>query len=194
MTPGFFSTDLLVILAVCIVLALAALIVWIRARRSSGRRDAAATGLDDDVTGLASQLKYPQPSAPSPAKTGTEAPAPALSTEFGSPDIGLTRRCKDITASLKALATKYSLTELTLATDDGLVVGTSAERDVQNDAVKYSQTARNQTPPDEPDITIFELTHGESHLIGIIRAPRGISLDREQQIREDTKVILQWWL
>jgi hypothetical protein len=197
MTPDLFGIDIRVLLAAGIVLALIVLVVWIRARRSAGSGSPAATGPDDDLAGLVTQVKYPLPSAPPLSdKTPRAVPGAALEHEQEPPDIDLTRDRKDITESLAALSEKYSVLEITLATDDGLVVATSADHDVQNDAVTYSQVAHNHALPEEPGVTIFELIHRESHLIGIIRAgaARDISPDRKQQIREDTKVILQWWL
>ena len=95
---------------------------------------------------------------------------------------------------MRALARKYALSEVTVATDDGLVLATSADRDVEFDAVHYSQVAILMASPSEPDVTIFELIHKGSPLIGIIRTSRHIHPILKEQIKDDTKVILQWWL
>lgn len=100
----------------------------------------------------------------------------------------------DIVASMQELARKYVLAEITVATDDGLVIATSASRDVEFDAVHYSQVVQLMTSPSEPDVSLFELHHKGSHLIGIIRSSRHIHPILKEQIRDDTKVILQWWL
>jgi len=100
----------------------------------------------------------------------------------------------DIFSSLREICRKFGLAELTLATDDGLVVATSAKRDVEFDAVHYSQVVQLMTTPSEPDVSLFELHHKGSHLIGIIRAKCHIHPIMREEIRDDTKVILQWWL
>jgi len=100
----------------------------------------------------------------------------------------------DIVTSLQEVCRKYGLFELTLATDDGLVIATSAGRDVEFDAVHYSQVVQLMTTPSEPDVSLFELNYKASNLIGIIRANRHIHPILREKIRDDTKVILQWWL
>lgn len=100
----------------------------------------------------------------------------------------------DIFSSLREVCRKYGLAELTLATDDGLVLATSASRDVEFDAVHYSQVVQLMTTPSEPDVSLYELQYKGSHLIGIIRANRHVPPIMRERIRDDTKVILQWWL
>jgi len=100
----------------------------------------------------------------------------------------------NITDSLKALAEKYSILEITLASDDGLVLASSAERDVQADAARYSLIVKRQEATDEPGVILFELYHKEAHIIGIIRELQDLPHNWRKEIREDTKGILQWWL
>ncbi len=121
-----------------------------------------------------------------------------------SDDTGIAKRRKgiidgieyhpDIFSSLRELCRKYGLAELTLATDDGLIVATSADRDVEFDAVHYSQVVQLMATPSEPDVSLFQIRHKGSHLIGIIRSDRHINPIMREEIRDDTKVILQWWL
>ncbi|MDD5169557.1 MAG: hypothetical protein PHN75_12120 [Syntrophales bacterium] len=120
----------------------------------------------------------------------------APQSQVASPVTGLQeiRSHPDISSSMRALGNKYALYEITIATDDGLVLATSASRDVEFDAVHYSQVVQLNTSPSEPDVTLFEVNHKGSRLIGIIRATRHISPVMIEQVRDDTKVILQWWL
>jgi hypothetical protein len=108
--------------------------------------------------------------------------------------IDLIKNRSNITGSLQALAEKYSVLEITLGTDDGLVLASSAVRDVQPDAAKFSQTFRHNEAPDEPGVSLFGLSHKETHLIGIIRTDKELPQTWKEEIREDTKGILQWWL
>ena len=144
-------------------------------------------------------MKYPVHQAPQPEQLPPiiiPVPAtPAPSAPEKSPKkIDLIKNRVNLTESLKALAEKYSVLEITLGTDDGLVLASSTGRDVQADAAKYSQIVKQQIPPDEPGVTLFELHHKEAHLVGIVRADKDIPQGWKKEIREDTKGILQWWL
>jgi len=144
-------------------------------------------------------VKYPvhqvtQPEQlPSATTSVTAIPAPSV-PEKSPKKIDLIKNRLNITESLQALAEKYSVLEITLGTDDGLVLASSSGRDVQGDAAKYSQIVKQQIQPDEPGVTLFELHHKEAHLVGIVRADKEIPPDWKKEIREDTKGILQWWL
>jgi hypothetical protein len=144
-------------------------------------------------------VKYPVHQAPQPEQPliattpVTVTPAPSVPEKFPK-KIDLIKNRLNITDSLQALAEKYSVLEITLGTDDGLVIATSSERDVQADAARFSQIFNQQLPPDEPGVTLFELHHKEAHLVGIVRADKEIPQDWKKEIREDTKGILQWWL
>ncbi len=137
-----------------------------------------------------------QPGIPEAKESGRGGDGSATGPDSGTQldTIELTRNRKTITASLQALARKYSLFEITLATDDGLVFASSAERDVQADAAKYSQIMKQKSSLNEPGVTLFELDHKGSHLVGIIRTKNELVQNGETGIREDTKGILQWWL
>jgi hypothetical protein len=140
-------------------------------------------------------MKYPVKDA---AKYGQAQEISAKSvtreTEKNGKKIDLIKNRIDITDSLKALADKYSILEITLASDDGLVLASSAKRDVQADAARYSQIIKHQEATDEPGVILFELYHKEAHVIGIIKAEQDLPHNWRKEIREDTKGILQWWL
>ncbi len=159
------------------------------------RKDSVPDEPHEEIFRLVSRIKYPQGTPPK-AGQGKTNQLTSLGDGFGTEPVAVeivTGR-DDMRASMRAIVEKYSLSELTLATEDGLVFATSADRDVQSDAVKYSQIFRHQAPPDEPDISLFDLLHRESRLIGIIRTPHELPQNWKRQIRDDTKVILQWWL
>jgi len=142
-----------------------------------------------------SKVKYPAGDA---AKYGQAREIPVKSlpseTEKNGKKIELLKNRIDITDSLRALAEKYSILEITLASDDGLVLASSAKRDVQADAARYSQIIKRQEATDEPGVILFELYHKEVHIIGIIREEQDLPHNWRKEIREDTKGILQWWL
>ena len=140
-------------------------------------------------------MKYPAREAEKTRQSGEFSPAVSKSGPEKSPKpVDLLQNRKDITSSLQALAEKYSLAEITLATDDGLVLASSAGHDVQGDAAHYSQIIKRQSAPDDPEISLFELRHRDAGVIGIIRMNTNLPQNWKKGIREDTKVILQWWL
>lgn len=143
---------------------------------------------------MVSRVKYPQYTDTGSGQTSSVPPAAREGTEPQPADVELVRNRQNITASLRALVEKYSLAEITLATEDGLVFASSSDHDVQLDAVKFSQIMKHQAPPDEPDVTLFELLHRESRLVGILRRERELPPSWKRMIRDDTKAILQWWL
>jgi len=108
--------------------------------------------------------------------------------------IELVKNRLNITDSLQALAEKYSILEITLASDDGLVIASSTDRDVQEDAARYSQIVKHQEAAGDPEVSLFELYHKDAHIIGIIRKDRDLPPAWRNEIRQDTKGILQWWL
>lgn len=179
---------------IIIVLAFVVILSIILVRNYLMRRGPVPEEAEEEIFSLVSRVKYPQDSTPG-SRQPQAAPLPAEQDSGQQPaNIELITGRQGITESLRALADKYYLKEITIATDDGLVFATSSSRDVQIDAVKFSQIARHQAPPDEPDVTLFELMHKESRLIGIIRSAGDLPQNWKRQIRDDTKVILQWWL
>jgi hypothetical protein len=185
---------IIIIIVVILAAILAALFQTLRFLRKKER--AAVEPPADEIFRLVSRVKYPAHLPPErkvspPAAPVYEVPAPEIHLK----ETELIKDRGDITGSLRALAEKYSLSEITLATDDGLVLASSAQYDVQADAAKFSQIAKHQSPPDEPGVTLFEMYHKEAHIIGIIRAGDfDLPQNWKKGIREDTKVILQWWL
>jgi hypothetical protein len=190
--PGI--TDFLMLGIICATIAVVILVLWYRSRKKLRTQEGIESETPEEIFRMVSRVKYPQ------YTDSHSAQKPALGTVL-KPDtaqqpaeIELTRDRKDITESFRALVEKYNLAEITLATDDGLVFATSSGNDVQFDAVKYSQIARHRALPDEPDVTLFELVHRESHFTGIIRTSHKLPRNWKDQIRDDTKVILKWWL
>ncbi len=148
----------------------------------------------EDDPSPASPLKTAPPDDPIFGRSTAREPAPegdAVQVPASHDEI---KNHPDISASMQALRQKYNLSEITIITDDGLVLATSAGRDVEFDAVHYSLVTLLMTSPSEPDVKLFELKHKGSPLIGIIRSTRYVSPALKEQIRGDTKAILQWWL
>lgn len=187
-------TDIVTLTVICGVIAGLIILVFYLVRKNRKAKDSGIGESQDEVFRMVSRIKYPAKDDTGSLKEDTRHSRKNPEDDPLPPKTELARDHKDITASLRTLAKKYSLTEIILATDDGLVFATSADRDVQIDAVKYSQIAKNQAVPDEPGVSLFEVEHRDSRLVGIIRAKRDLPGSWKHQIRDDTKVILQWWL
>jgi hypothetical protein len=184
---------------VCVILAIIFFLALYHTLKFLKRKDEITYNppQSDEIFELVSRVKYPQQPemhTDQEAKPHTFFSVKDPDLETKTSPIDLIKNRQDITASLQALARKYSLSEITIATDDGLVFASSAGRDVEADAAKFSQIRGRESPPDDPDVTLFELNHKGSHLIGIIRTENELPQNWKKEIGGDTKGILQWWL
>lgn len=189
-------TDIITLAIIGIVIAITIIIAWYQVKKFKKRREQVIDGTPLKGTFQpASKAKYP---AGNTAKYGQTPEIPIKSVlqehEKIQKEIDLVKNRVNITDSLVALAEKYSIPEIILASDDGLVIASSSGRDVQSDAARYSQIVKRQQDIDEPGVSLFELYHKEAHIIGIIREREELPQTLRKGIREDTKGILQWWL
>lgn len=118
-----------------------------------------------------------------------------FSIDFSEPeDIDLTTTGRDLTESLATLSDHYSLDIFTIATSDGLVLGSSGGNTAQNDAAMYSEQFRNNPYTVPTGIILFGLNHKGSELVGIIRTRTSVSEKKLQRIVAETKHILDRWV
>ena len=188
--------DIVTIVAICAIIALIIILTWLRIKKIQKQREPIAEGpASDEIFKLVSRVKYPSNVTAEQGSIHKVTTSPQTSIPEQTPKkIDLLKNRVDITDSLKALAEKYFVREITLATDDGLVLASSGGRDVQTDAAKFSQIVKRQMAPDEHGVTIFELYHKETHLAVIIRSDKDPPWNWKKEIMEDTKGILQCWL
>ena len=99
--------------------------------------------------------------------------------------------CRDLRQCLLALAARYSLDSLTIATSDGLVLASSGGSLALEDAAAFS----GKHPGKQPEgVTLFIMNHKGSGLTGIIRTQEIITWETQTRIENDTKDILNRWL
>ena len=98
-----------------------------------------------------------------------------------------------IEESLRALCQLYRISEITIASKDGLVVA-SSYTNAQEDAAKYSYIFNKGGKMDNPGINIFGLTYKLSPMIGIIKSSERIDDETKQSIKENVIKILNYWL
>jgi hypothetical protein len=99
-----------------------------------------------------------------------------------------------IAQSLVALTEKYPAEQITLATSDGLLLASSRNEDATADAATYSQIFTTDPQAKIPGVLVFGIDHKGSMIIGSVKAKKGIGSEMEQQIKADTKDILNWWI
>jgi hypothetical protein len=100
----------------------------------------------------------------------------------------------DLSESLAALAKKYSLDEITLATADGLVLA-SSQSSPSADAIAGYCGAYNENPEARvPGIMLFGMVHKGSDLIGIAKMRGQALLEPGPEFICETKDILNTWI
>jgi hypothetical protein len=99
-----------------------------------------------------------------------------------------------IAQSLNALAKKYRVEQITLATVDGLLLASSREEGAVHDAATYSQVFTADPQSKNPDILVFSVEHKGSTIIGSVRKKTVMSSEIKKQMKDDTKDILNRWI
>lgn len=101
---------------------------------------------------------------------------------------------KDLSESLAALAKKYSLGEITLATADGLLLASSHSSPSADDIAEYCGMFNENPQARIPGIMLFGIEHKGSDLIGIAKM-RGLALlEPGPEFICETKDILNTWI
>jgi hypothetical protein len=100
----------------------------------------------------------------------------------------------DLRESLAALAKKYSLDEIVLATSDGLLLASSQKMPSADAVARYAMMYTENTQPLPPGIVLFGLEHKGSLLVGIAKTKDMLIQEPEQDLVRETKDILNWWI
>ena len=100
----------------------------------------------------------------------------------------------NLSESLAALAEKYSLDELTLATADGLLLASSRTSPSADAVARYAGMFAENVQPRPPGITLFGLEHKGSFLVGIAKAGALPVQEADPELVSDTKDILNRWI
>lgn len=94
---------------------------------------------------------------------------------------------------LAAIAEKYSLTSFTLATTDGLVIG-STRSDPQKEAAEWSYLYQQGERPENEDVRLIGVPHKGETVIGIARPVRKVSSDALPVLEQDVGEALRRWV
>ncbi|HVP97212.1 hypothetical protein [Methanoregula sp.] len=100
----------------------------------------------------------------------------------------------DLGESLQALAEKYSLEDLTLATADGLLLASSGKKPSADTVARYAGMYAENVQPRPPGIMLFGLEYKGSPLVGIAKTRDLYPQEPEQDLISETKDILNRWI
>jgi hypothetical protein len=100
----------------------------------------------------------------------------------------------DISQSLIALAEKYSLDEITLATSDGLLLASSSKKPAADDIARYCGIYITNPRARSPGILLFGVEHKGSSIVGIAKTKGPDLQEPGQDLIDETKDILNWWI
>ncbi len=149
---------------------------------------------------------YTEYSRKAPAQA-TEKPAPAVKAEpkpEPKPEARPAEKVPEVDVlkatlpdSMKALADKFKLESLTLATQDGLVIASTSST-AEQDAAVYSGLFQElfkvkQEPyyyVESKDVSLYYVESGAARVIGVARRKAQLTADEQRAIRDDTKKVV----
>ncbi len=94
---------------------------------------------------------------------------------------------------LGAIGEKYSLASFTLATADGLLIG-STRPGAQDEAAQYSYLYTQGKLQDETGAELLGIPHRGETVIGIARPSEHLSADLMNALEQDTRDALRHWV
>jgi hypothetical protein len=99
----------------------------------------------------------------------------------------------NINRNMEAIGEKYGMDSITLASPDGLVIG-SSDPDAVAIAAHYSHMIKLGIKPEDSRMQVFEMHYRGSPLIGIVRVDHPLDAPWLLSIEEDIRKILNLWL
>ena len=179
-----------------VVIAVAVVLLKKRQVKSSGTEPVTEISAMPAAGPVPVRLRRPEAAAGPPVSVPAGVPVSAAEARVPAEReaVDLLGGRADITASLQALAKKYSLDQFTLATRDGLVFASSGSATAQDDAAIFGGRFARDPAARAPGVQLFGLVHRGSGLVGIIRAKRPVEDRVLSEITADTKDILNWWI
>jgi hypothetical protein len=147
--------------------------------------------------------KVPPQAYEKPREKAEEKPAVAAKPE-PKPEVKPVEKIPDVDVlkatlpdSMKALAEKFKLESLTLATQDGLVIA-STSNTADQDAAVYSGLFQElfkvkQEPyyyVESKDVSLYYVESGAAKVIGVARRRSQLTADEQKAIRDDTMKVV----
>jgi hypothetical protein len=146
--------------------------------------------------------KLPEPSHEAPLARQMQAPVQdpdgspgmASSTSASNGEQDFLSGATSLSQSLGALAKKYSLDEVTLATADGLPIASSVGSPREEEIARYCGIHRDSSGRLPGGIGMYDVEHRGSSLVLIVKIPKTSTPAPGQVLVHETKAILNWWM
>jgi len=184
---GIDDTILLLGVAIAVISCIAAVLV-LRKIQSGAKGHPHKIALDPSRTPLRVQ-KIPVNAPDSSVDQDTVFASAPLPKE-----IDCLKGSADLRESLAALAEKYSLDEITLATSDGLLLASSQKTPSADAVARYAGMYAENVQPRPPGVMLFGLEHKGSFLVGIAKTKDLLVQEPDPDMVRETKDILNWWI
>jgi len=101
-------------------------------------------------------------------------------------------RTGSLEESLGAITRKYGLASFTLATADGLLIG-STKKDAEDEAARCSYLYTQGRVQDETGVELFGIPHCGETVIGIACPSEPLSTELTDALEQDTRDVLNHW-
>ena len=127
---------------------------------------------------------------------------PGVTNDHGAPDLAGSaplpkgidpRNAGSLEECLGTITEKYNLASFTLATADGLLIG-STKRGAEDEAARYSYLYTQGTLQDETGAELLGIPHHGETVIGIARPSEPLSPELASALEQDTRDVLQHWV
>lgn len=128
--------------------------------------------------------------------------SPGVTNDRGAPDLAGSaplpkgidpRNAGSLEECLGTITEKYNLASFTLATADGLLIG-STKRGAEDEAARYSYLYTQGTLQDETGAELLGIPHHGETVIGIARPSEPLSPELASALEQDTRDVLQHWV
>lgn len=103
------------------------------------------------------------------------------------------RTAVNLEETLGAIGEKYGLASFTLATADGLLLG-STKPGSEDEAARCSYLYTQGRLHDEPGAELLGIPHRGETVVGIVRAPEPLSAERTEALEQDVRDTLHYWV
>jgi hypothetical protein len=137
---------------------------------------------------LRAQIPGEMEDIPVPAETTVPEKEPAVPLEAVN-----VQSVTNLQEYLVAIGEKYHLASYTLATIDGLVIG-STRPDVQEEAAEFSYIYAQGKQPEAAGVELIGVQHHGETVVGIARTEEHLPTDLVSALEQDTRDALQHWV
>jgi hypothetical protein len=166
---------LLTIILMAMVIGMAGIVYFL------GRLHRILNQVPENVPGA---LREPVPAAKPLEAVGKPA-VPAETEDY--------KNARSLQEYLSAIGEKYRLTSLTLATTDGLIIG-STKTDAQEEAATYSYLYAQGNLPEGGGVELIGIDHHGETVVGIARPSEHLSTELMSALEQDTRDALRQWV